>query len=117
MDSEHLIADALAHDPSGGFGLMDHETRLRYHLTVHELARCSGLRAEEVANRARALARAALAHPPANPATTHVGYYLFGPGARAFRRSLLHASVRIWTFAAFSMTLRHLIYGTLILVG
>ncbi len=116
-DSGCLIADILAGDPSGAFGLMDDETRIRYDRVVRDLARASGLTPGMVANRALAATRAAAALDATNSAAAHVGYYLIGPGARAFARSLLRGRwTKTWV-VGLPTGWKQLTYGTLILLG
>jgi cyclic beta-1,2-glucan synthetase len=79
---------ALKQDPAGIYPRMDVATRDRYRLELNRLASRANLTEEAAAN--AVLQRAEQAREAANsdPRTFHVGYYLVGPGAKEFRRSL-----------------------------
>lgn len=117
LASERLAEEALTEDPSGIYMLMDWETRIRYRQTVLRYARCSGLPVGVVANRALAAARAATRDSSANPAVTHVGYFLIGPGAYAFRRSLERGPRATAYTGSQSAFWPRVTYGVLILLG
>ncbi len=79
---------ALREDPAGVYSRMDLPTRDRYRQELSRIARQADVAEEEVAN--AILERAAQERDagPGDPRTFHVGYYLIGPGAKEFRKSL-----------------------------
>lgn len=79
---------ALKRDPAGVYSRMDLATRDRYRLELNALARQAKLAEEEVANAALKLAEQAREAGNSDSRTFHVGYYLIGPGAKHFRRTL-----------------------------
>ncbi|HEV2146998.1 MAG TPA: hypothetical protein VGR37_06330 [Longimicrobiaceae bacterium] len=84
----HGIDGIFAGDPAAVYGRMDARTRGWYRAIAERWSQESGIPAEEVARRAIARAAAAHARHPAGDPSAHVGYYLAGPGARAFRDDL-----------------------------
>jgi cyclic beta-1,2-glucan synthetase len=90
-------ADAvLREDPAGVYPRMDFSTRDRYRLELKRLARRAKVSEEEVAKaavqcaeQARVEAEAQLeANENTDTRRHHVGYYLLGPGAQDFRRTI-----------------------------
>jgi cyclic beta-1,2-glucan synthetase len=79
---------ALKKDPAGIYARMDLRTRDRYRLELSRLASDAGLSEEAVANAVLSLAEQARSLEGSDPRSSHVGYYLIGPGAKAFRSSL-----------------------------
>jgi hypothetical protein len=80
---------ALRQDPGGVYSRMDLATRDRYRLELSRIACRAKLTEEDVAKAALQCAEQARdAVNAGDPRTFHVGYYLVGPGAKAFRRSL-----------------------------
>jgi cyclic beta-1,2-glucan synthetase len=79
---------ALRQDPAGVYSRMDLPTRDRYRLELSRMASRAKLTEEEAANAALQLAQQARDAGAGDPRACHVGYYLVGPGARDFRRSL-----------------------------
>lgn len=76
----------LLGDPAGIYGEMDARSRAWYCGITERWSRESGVPATEIAERARAAA--AHSPHPAGDTSRHVGYYLVGPGAQAFRKDL-----------------------------
>jgi cyclic beta-1,2-glucan synthetase len=89
---------ALRQDPGGVYSRMDLPTRDRYRFELNRIATEANLTEEDVAKAAlkRAEQAALLGQAPgqrteasnSDPRMFHVGYYLVGPGAKDFRRSL-----------------------------
>ena len=79
---------ALRKDPAGVYSRMDLATRDRYRLELNRVARLANLTEEDVAKAALERAEQARDAGHSDPRTFHVGYYLVGPGAKDFRRSL-----------------------------
>jgi cyclic beta-1,2-glucan synthetase len=79
---------ALRQDPAGVYSRMDLTTRDRYRLELNRLASLSCRTEEDVARAAVERAEQARDADNSDPRTLHVGYYLVGPGAKDFRRSL-----------------------------
>ncbi len=80
---------ALRQDPAGVYSRMDLATRDRYRLELNRMASRAKLTEEDVAKAALATGRASSRRGRrATLARCHVGYYLVGPGAKDFRRSL-----------------------------
>ena len=79
---------ALKRDPAGVYSHMDLPTRDRYRLELSKLASQASLTEEEVASRLLTRAEEARAATGDDPRTSHVGFYLIGPGARDFRSDL-----------------------------
>jgi cyclic beta-1,2-glucan glucanotransferase len=77
-----LVERVLRDDPAGTHSLQDFETRNRYRAVVEKVAKVTGLPEVEVAVRAVHYAREASERPQPDPAGSHVGYYLIGPGRR-----------------------------------
>ncbi len=80
-----LVEDALLRDPCGIYAGMDESSRDRYRKAVERLAAGSGLREEDVAQRAVAFAEHAIV---AGEPVRHVGGALVGLATRAFERSI-----------------------------
>lgn len=79
---------ALKRDPAGVYSRMDLPTRDRYRLEINRIASQTKLTEEEAATAAIERAEQAREAGNSDPRTFHVGYYLVGPGAKEFRRSL-----------------------------
>lgn len=79
---------ALKRDPAGVYSRMDLRTRDRYRLELKRIASQAKLTEEEAANAVLERAQQARQAGNSDPRTFHVGYYLVGPGAKDFRRSL-----------------------------
>jgi hypothetical protein len=91
----------LRKDPAGVYARMDFPTRDRYRLELKRLARRAKLTEEEVATAALECAERAQAAPAqdndnSDTRTHHVGYYLIGPGARDFRRTVGSKASPAW---------------------
>jgi hypothetical protein len=78
----------LRQDPAGVYPRMDFPTRDRYRLELKRLARRAQLTEEEVAKAALECAGQERANDNSDTRARHVGYYLIGPGARDFRRTV-----------------------------
>jgi cyclic beta-1,2-glucan synthetase len=82
----------LRHDPAGVYPHMDFPTRERYRLELKRLGRRAKRTEEEVAKVALECAEKAQVQAQietdSDPRAIHVGYYLIGPGAREFRRTV-----------------------------
>ncbi len=74
------VERVLRRDPAGAYPQMDFATRDRYRRSVEELAKRSGRDEIAIAERACALAAAAVARDPGRDRTHHVGYYLISRG-------------------------------------
>ena len=74
------VERVLRRDPAGAYPQMDFATRDRYRQSVEELARRSGRDEIAIAERACALAAAAVTSNPGRDRTHHVGYYLISRG-------------------------------------
>ena len=74
------VESVLRRDPAGAYPHMDFATRDRYRRSVEELARRSGRDELSIAERACALAAAAVSSDPGRDRTHHVGYYLISRG-------------------------------------
>jgi len=79
---------ALRQDPAGVYARMDLPTRDRYRLELTQVAKRAKLTEEDVAKAALQRAEQACDAGNSDQRTFHVGYYLVGPGAKEFRRSL-----------------------------
>jgi cyclic beta-1,2-glucan synthetase len=79
---------ALRQDPAGVYSRMDLPTRDRYRLELNRIASRAKVTEEDVAKAVLARAEQAHAAGESDPRTFHVGYYLVGPGAKDFRRSV-----------------------------
>ena len=79
---------ALKQDPAGVYARMDLATRDRYRLELNRMASRANVTEEDAANVVLQLAEVARDSGNSDPRTLHVGYYLVGPGAKDFRRSL-----------------------------
>ena len=80
FDRVSFVEHVLCEDPAGAYAKMDFETRDRYRHSVEQLSKRAKRTEVEVARRAVALARRALAAEPANDRPHHVGYYLISRG-------------------------------------
>jgi cyclic beta-1,2-glucan synthetase len=74
------VERVLRRDPAGAYPQMDFATRDRYRQSVEELARRSQRDEIAIAERACALAAAAVTSNPGRDRTHHVGYYLISRG-------------------------------------
>ena len=79
---------ALRQDPAGVYSRMDLPTRDRYRLELNRIASRAKVTEEDVAKAVFERAEQAHAAGDSDPRTFHVGYYLVGPGAKDFRRSV-----------------------------
>ena len=79
---------ALRQDPGGVYARMDLPTRDRYRLELNRIASHAKLTEEEVAKAAIGRAVQARDAGDSDIRKFHVGWYLIGPGAKDFRRSL-----------------------------
>jgi cyclic beta-1,2-glucan synthetase len=79
---------ALKQDPARVYARMDLATRDRYRLELNRMASRANVTEEDAANVVLQLAELARDSGNPDPRTLHVGYYLVGPGAKDFRRSL-----------------------------
>jgi cyclic beta-1,2-glucan synthetase len=86
----------LRKDPAGVYSRMDFPTRERYRLELKRLARRAKLTEEEVAIAALEYAERAQAAGNIDTRTNHVGYYLIGPGASEFRRTVGSKASPVW---------------------
>jgi len=83
VESVSAVERVLERDPAGVYSRMDFATRDRYRHQVEKMARRSGLSELEVAEKTNAFAGES-----AGDASSHVGYWLIGPGAGEFRRGI-----------------------------
>src|SRR5579863_214272 len=88
VETASRTESALRQDPAGVYGRMDLATRDRYLLELNRIARQAKLTEEDVAQAAVERARQASDSAHGDQRASHVGYYLVGPGAKEFRRSL-----------------------------
>src|SRR5688572_17787733 len=88
VEKVSLIEQILQRDPSGVYPRMDFASRDRYRQAVEELADPTGDAQVRVALRVVENARAIQETIPADPRRTHVGWYLIGPGRRAFEADI-----------------------------
>jgi cyclic beta-1,2-glucan synthetase len=79
---------ALRQDPAGVYARMDLPTRDRYREELNRIAGRANLTEEDAAKAALDRAEQARVAGNSDSRTSHVGYYLVGPGAREFRRGL-----------------------------
>jgi cyclic beta-1,2-glucan synthetase len=79
---------ALRRDPAGVYSRMDLPTRDRYRLELNRMASQAHQSEEAVAKAALERAEQARDAGLSDQRTYHVGYYLVGPGAKEFRRSV-----------------------------
>ena len=97
----------LRDDPAGAFGLMDAESRQRYHAAAANLARRSTWSEWDVAREAVRLARRPhdVSGPRARERRSHVGYYLLDAGQGLIKARIgynapfverVRATVRRW---------------------
>jgi len=78
----------LRRDPAGVYSRMDLPSRERYRAKLSQLARQANRTEEGAADALVRQAEQAGAAGDSDPRTSHVGYYLFGRGAKEFRRGL-----------------------------
>ena len=78
----------LRRDPAGVYSRMDLQSREKYRAELSHLAGLANRTEEDAADVIVRLAEQALTARDADRRKSHVGYYLFGPGAKDFRRSL-----------------------------
>ncbi len=90
FETTSLVEAVLQDDPAGAYPLQDFATRDRYRRAVERVARRSRHTELEVAERVVGLARQGIeeAGGEEEAAAGHVGYYLVGPGQRAFKARL-----------------------------
>jgi cyclic beta-1,2-glucan synthetase len=79
FERTNLVEPMLRQDPAGAYAKQDFATRDRYRQVIEKLARGTGIEEVEIAR--RVVHRARGHDSPRN----HVGYYLIGPGRRAFQ--------------------------------
>ena len=79
---------ALRQDPAGVYSRMDLPTRDRYRLELNRIASRANVTEEDVAKAVLERAEQARDAGDSDPRRFHVGYYLVGPGAKDFRRSV-----------------------------
>jgi cyclic beta-1,2-glucan synthetase len=79
FEHTNLVEPMLRQDPAGAYAKQDFATRDRYRQVIEKLARGTGIEEVEIAR--RVVHRARGHDSPRN----HVGYYLIGPGRRAFQ--------------------------------
>ncbi len=79
IEAISTVDRVLRQDPAGVYPRMDLQSRGQYRHVIERIARVNGVTEEHVARLALTLAREA-ALREGNPRTTHVGYYLIGPG-------------------------------------
>ncbi len=88
VESASSSEDLLRRDPAGVYSRMDFETRDLYRHALEKLTRRSRLTEEEIARALLEQAERAACSACEDSRKTHVGFYLIGPGARAFRRRI-----------------------------
>jgi cyclic beta-1,2-glucan synthetase len=86
FEKTNLVEPVLRQDPAGVYARQDFATRDRSRQAVEKLARRSRFTEVEVAR--RAVERARQAEGPDADRRRHVGYYLIGAGAAAFKAEL-----------------------------
>lgn len=91
VERTSLLEQVLRDDPAKMYALQDFETRNRYRTAVEKIAKRAGFSEVEVAQRALIFAQEAHARTPQDVGSTHIGYYLIGPG-----RARLTAEFRYW---------------------
>jgi len=79
---------ALRQDPAHVYPRMDPATRGRYRVELKRVADQASMTEESVAKAVLQRAEQARTAGPSDPRKFHVGYYLVGPGAKEFRRSV-----------------------------
>jgi cyclic beta-1,2-glucan synthetase len=87
FESVSLVEQVLQRDPAGVYGRMDFRSRDSYRDAVEELAQPTGEDQLRVALKIVESARVTAAKMPAQVAA-HIGYYLIGPGRRAFEKNI-----------------------------
>jgi cyclic beta-1,2-glucan synthetase len=92
LEKTSVVESLLRGDPARVYARQDFATKDRYRRAVEQLARRSGRDEPGVVRRVLELANAAEApaDEPAAAAAAHVGYYLVGPGRRAFEREIAY---------------------------
>ena len=109
VESVSAAEKVLRQDPARVYRRMDFVTRDRFRHEIEVLARQAGRSEEQVAETARDCAEEArLANDP-DARKAHVGYYLIGPGLRAFRRRI--GCKRSWTLRSMIERWPSLSYG------
>ena len=88
VESASATEELLRQDPAGIYPSMDFETRDLYRHVLEKLTRRSCLSEKEIARALLERAESALRSGATDPRKNHIGFYLIGPGAREFRRSL-----------------------------
>jgi hypothetical protein len=88
VETAYRAEALLRRDPAGVYSRMDLATRDRYRLELQRLARRAKLTEEEIAQAALQRAERAQSGGNQDSRTFHIGYYLIGPGARDFRRTI-----------------------------
>ncbi|MDR3632866.1 MAG: glucoamylase family protein [Isosphaeraceae bacterium] len=87
VEAMSLVDQELREDPAGVFGAMDFATRDLYRHAIEEVAKGCSLTQVDVAHRAVALAREAVATADGDDRATHVGFYLIGKGRPQLERA------------------------------
>ena len=88
VEAVSRVERLLRKDPAGAYGDMDLATRDRYRKSVEQLSKRSAIDEVEIAERAVALARAALVEQPGFDRAHHVGYYLISRGRFDLERAV-----------------------------
>jgi cyclic beta-1,2-glucan synthetase len=85
VESISVLHGILSEDPAGVYSQMEFESRDAYRRVIEGIADANGIKEEEIAKVALALAQEASSRND-EPRKTHVGYYLVGPGIEYLRR-------------------------------
>src|SRR6185312_8266508 len=80
VEKHSIVEQILREDNNGIYGLMDFSTRDRYRHVVESIAKQSKLPEQEVARMAIELMQENASANDKDARTSHVGYYLVGPG-------------------------------------
>ena len=88
VESASVVESILRRDAAGIYPKMDFPTRDQYRHELERMARQAGRSEEELAETARRWAAQPLLRENPDRRATHVGYYLAGPGAREFCKSI-----------------------------
>jgi cellobiose phosphorylase len=86
VETNSIVEQTLRQDNEGVYGLMDFPTRDRYRHVVELIARKSPSSEQDIAMIAIRLTKQPTAPHDGDERTTHVGYYLIGPGLRQTQR-------------------------------
>ncbi|MEP7322337.1 MAG: glucoamylase family protein [Saprospiraceae bacterium] len=86
VESHSIVEQTLREDSGGMYGLMDFTTRDRYRHVVEKIAKESPITENQVARTAIKLMKEKLIPGEHESWSSHVGYYLVGPGVEQTKR-------------------------------